>query len=132
MPYVTSEAFEQAFGQDELADLLARGHDFTKTESGAASLIDGYLASRYTLPLAAVPEMLRAWALDIARFRLWDDQAPEEVRRRYEDALAQLRDLAAGRISLPPAANGAPAAQAFDFDGYSAPRVFDDVGLKDF
>lgn len=132
MPYITQEIFEQHFGRTELDDLLADGNDFAKVEAGAASLIDGYLASRYTLPLASVPELLKAWALDITRFRLWDEQAPEEVRRRYEDALAQLRDLAAGRIALPPGADGAPTTPAIDFDGYAADRVFTADTLSGF
>jgi phage gp36-like protein len=32
---------------------------------------------------------------------LFDDRATEAVRKRYEDALAWLRDVAAGRVSIP-------------------------------
>jgi len=113
-------------------DLLARGVDFERQEAAAASLIDGYLAGRYVLPLVAVPDMLRAWALDVLRYRLWSDQAPEEVRRRYEDALAQLRDLAARRIDLPPGVAGTPPAAAFNYGGESAERVFTMTTLSDF
>lgn len=122
--YVTTADFEQAFGQAELADLLAGGEDFTKTEAAAASLADGYMAVRYPLPLLAVPSIVKGWVLDITRFRLWDKRAPEEVRRRYEDALQQLRHLAEGKLSLPPDASGTPATSGFESDGYSADRVF--------
>lgn len=132
MPYVTAEDYEEAFSQGELADLIAGGQDFERQEAAASSLVDGYLAGRYVLPLASVPDMLRGWALDIVRYRMWSDQAPEEVRRRYEDALAQLRDLAARRIDLPPGSGGAPQAAAFNYAGESAARVFTMTTLKDF
>lgn len=90
----------------------------------AASLIDGYLLTRYTLPLVSVPSLVVAWAADIARFKLWDDRAPEEVRKRYEDALAQLKLLASGAMSLPPGSDGAKPAASVVFASYSAPRVF--------
>lgn len=122
--YVTEADFEQAFGLGELTDLLAEGADFAKTEAASASLIGGYIGARYTLPLAVVPDVVKGWALDVTRYRLWDDAAPEEVRRRYEDALAQLRDLAAGRLALPPDVNGTPAASGFETEGYAAERVF--------
>jgi phage gp36-like protein len=134
MPYITTAQYDDAFGNAELADLTAQsGIEFAIAEASAASLINGYLASRYTLPLAEVPDMVRGWALDITRYRLWSDQAPEEVRRRYEDALQQLRDLAARKIDLPPGSNGIAPASGFVIDGYSAARVFtDDAGLKGF
>lgn len=133
MSYITREDYEEAFGERELADLLAQGVDFERQEAAAASMINGYLAARYTLPLLEVPDMVRGWALDATRYRLWSDQAPEEVRRRYEDVLAQLRDMAARKIDLPPGASGAAPASGFMIDGYSAPRVFSDsTGFEGF
>jgi phage gp36-like protein len=122
--YLTRAQFEQRFGVDETVGLLENGAAYARAENEAASLIDGFLASRYTLPLASVPEIVRGWAADVVRFKLWDEQAPEEVRRRYDDALAQLRDLARGLIALPPDAAGVQVAPAGDFAGYSADRVF--------
>jgi len=130
--YVTQEDFEEAFGADELDGLLANGGDFAKTEAASAGIISGYIGGRYALPLVAVPDMVKGWALDITRYRLWDEHAPEEVRRRYEDALRQLRDLAAGRMVLPPDAAGTAAEGGFEAEGYSADRVFDADTLADF
>lgn len=132
MAYITEEDFEEAFGRTELDDLLGGGADFKLIEANARGLIDGYIASRYALPLAAVPDMLKAWALDVVRFRLWDEQAPEEVRRRYDDAIAQLRDLARGLISLPPDASGVSPAAPLEFEGYGNERVFTADTLKGF
>ncbi len=132
MPYITEDDFELAFGADELEELLANGGDFARTEAAAASTISGYLAARYALPLAAVPDIVKAWALDITRYRLWDEAAPEEVRRRYEAALAQLRDAQAGRFMLPPDAAGVKPAAQFESEGYAAERVFTAETLRDF
>ena len=130
--YATKQDFEHAFGQDELADLTGQGSDFTKAEWAASSLISGYIGARYTLPLLTVPDVVKGWALDITRYRLWDEAAPEEVRRRYEDALKQLRDLAAGKLALPPGVNGTPSASGLEAEGYSAERVFTAETLADF
>lgn len=130
--YVSEAQFERAFGANELTDLLSGGAKYAEVENAAAGLVDGYLAAKYTLPLVVVPEMLRGWAADITRFRLWDEKAPEEVRRRYEDAIAQLRDLARGLIALPPGADGTPASSPLVFDGYANDRVFTQDSLSCF
>jgi len=122
--YCTEAQFAARYGDTELAELLAYGNGYASAENDAASLIDGYLASRYTLPLAYVPAVITGLACDIARFRLWGQRAPEEVRTRYEDALASLRDLASGKMALPPDATGTAAAPGVAFGGYSAERVF--------
>lgn len=131
--YVTEAGFERRFGQDELSDLLRPGHSFGQVENEAASMVDGYLAARYVLPLVNVPDLVRALVADIARYRLWDEAAPEEVRRRFESAMQQLRDLAAGKVLLPPDAAGTPpAAGGLFFDGYSDERAFTSSTLAGF
>jgi phage gp36-like protein len=143
MPYIDRAGLEQRFGIDEISDLLdddaggieseADTTSLTRACEDATAMIDGYLSSRYTLPLSSVPDLVVGWAADIARFRLWDEQAPEEVRRRYDDALTQLRDLARGLISLPPGADGETAAEAgFASDGFASDRVFTMESLVGF
>jgi phage gp36-like protein len=132
MAYLTQEQFSQRFGATELVDLLSDGAGFNDVEQDAASLIDGYMSARYTLPLISVPTMVKGWAADITRFKLWDDHAPEEVRKRYEDALAQLQLLTRGVISLPPGSDGTPSAAPVTFGGYSADRVFTQDTLREF
>lgn len=131
--YLTEAQFEQRFGVTETRELLEDGNSYVRAENDAASLIDGYLATRYALPLVSVPALVRGWAADITRFHLWDDHAPEEVRRRYDDALSRLKELAAGKVNLPPDASGVPAAGAgFDSEGYADERVFTATTLADF
>ncbi|MCR6494794.1 DUF1320 family protein [Thermomonas sp. S9] len=47
----------------------------------AQAEIDGYIASRYKLPLPTVPAALARIACDVARYRLWEDVASDDVRR---------------------------------------------------
>lgn len=132
MPYITQADFTKRFGEDELDD-LTEGNSFASAATDASTLIDGYLASRYTLPLTSVPDIVKAWACDIARFKLWDEKAPEEVRARYDDVLAQLKDLAKGLLSLPPGSDGEkPAGSANGITGYSNTRLFTEDTLAGF
>lgn len=132
MTYISRSEFEKRFGEAELSDLTDE-NDFTRAASDAAALIDGYLSTRYSLPLASVPTIVVAWAADITRFKLWDDHAPEEVRRRYEDVMGQLAALAKGNIDLPPGTDGTEAGiSGANFGGYSAERVFTSDTLRDF
>jgi len=133
MPYLTSAQFATSYGEGELSELTGDEPSvFDAAESSAASLIDGFVGSRYALPLAAVPELVRGWAGDITRYRLWEDRAPEEVRRRYEDAIAQLKMLASGSIALPPDALGQSPGNQIAFGGYAAERVFTADTLGEF
>ncbi len=122
--YLPESAFEQRFGQPELTDLLASGASYADIENDAAHLINGYLAARYVLPLSTVPLLVRNLAADITRFKLWRDRAPEEIRQRYDDALARLKMLSQGLISLPPGSDGSKPSPGVTFAGYCAERVF--------
>jgi phage gp36-like protein len=117
VPYATQADLEARFGVDELTQLTDRVNAgvpdaaiVARALADADAEIDGYLASRYALPLATVPPVLARIACDIARYRLWEDRSSEEVRRRYEDARRLLESIARGQVSLGlPAANAAPA-----------------------
>lgn len=130
--YLSESQFERRFGQQELADLTAEGNVYGQAEAEAASLIDGFLASKYTLPLASVPQIVVGWAGDITRYKLWDERAPTEVRERYEAALKQLEMLAKGLIALPPDANGVSSATPVTFSGYSWERIYTEESLQLF
>ncbi len=72
----------------------------------ASALIDGYLAGRYPLPLAHVPTALVPICCDIARQRLYGDQCPEQIAKRYDAALAFLKSVGKGELALGLAADG--------------------------
>jgi phage gp36-like protein len=109
MAYATLEDLRVAFGEREVAQLTQRRTDFVEAADAATSVsfleqasseIDSRLATRYDVPVSPAPRMLVAVCCDIARYRLYDDAAPETVRTRYEDAVRWLNDLAAGRAAL--------------------------------
>ena len=119
MAYVTQADLETRFGIEELAQLTDRAEGLMpdaavveRALADAEAEIDGYLAARYQLPLVAIPAVLIRLAADIARYRLYDDRATEAVRKRYEDAVRDLKAVAAGTVvldaamALPPAASG--------------------------
>ncbi len=72
----------------------------TQALEDASSLIDGYLAGRYPLPLAHVPTALVPICCDIARHRLYGEQAPEQIAKRYEAAVAFLKSVGRGELAL--------------------------------
>lgn len=128
MTYATRTDMTDRFGEDEIAELEASGSDLqdgsARTDaalSDATHIIDGYLSARYATPLTTPPALVIGWACDIARYKMWDESAPAEVRRRFEDAMSQLRDAARGTMSLP--GQTAPAS-GVAFAHYSDERVF--------
>lgn len=138
MPYATLADLTARFGEEELIQLTDRlGAGVVDAVVAGAALaeadaeIDAYLAGRYALPLAAVPQILVRLACDIARYRLATDTPLEEVRKRYEDARRLLENLAAGRVTLGLPAVDQPAVQGGV--AVSAPlAVFDDWGMAGY
>jgi len=66
----------------------------------ATEEINGHIGGRYSLPLPNVPSNLKRMACDIARYRLYFQQPTEEVRKRYEDAIAFLKRVADNKAHL--------------------------------
>lgn len=108
MSYCTQSDLQTRFGDEELIQLTDRINNDSiiaavveQAIADAASEINGYvLAAGYSLPLANVPEVLRGYACDIARYRLYDDHATETVVKRYEDAVRFLNKLSEGKVSI--------------------------------
>lgn len=137
MAYATVQDLVDRFGAVELAQLTDRAAGATldsavaqRALDDASGEMDSYLGARYSLPLGTTPAVLKAACSDIARYRLYEDRATEEVRSRYEDARAWLRDLAKGLASLDlgPASATPPANRAsFQATG----RIFTRGSLSD-
>lgn len=68
----------------------------------ASNRIDSWIGARYRLPLTDVPEALRDYCCDIARYLLTGTERPctEEIRLRYEDAMDWLKLVSAGKASI--------------------------------
>ncbi len=137
MGYATQQNMIDRFESKELIDLTDRANTgaidavvLGQALADADAKIDGYLASRYTLPLATVPGSLVRIACDIARYFLYDNHATEEVRNRYKDAEKFLVSLGKGEITLGPDPSGT---QVVGSPEVSTPgRIFTNETLKDF
>ena len=93
-----------AWEAPEIAQADAAAARITEAVDEATAVIDGYLARRYTLPLASPPRILTKWARSIARYTLHADRIADErtdpVGRDYRDAIRFLELVAAGKFSL--------------------------------
>lgn len=140
MAYLSENDLTQRFGLDELLQLTCADPQASVPDTAvlaraiadAEAEIDSYLAARYQLPLPSVPTVLTRVGCDIARYRLWNDRASDEVRQRYEDARRLLEALAAGKVALGlPAADTQPAQSLAAAKSGNTP-VFDRAGTAAF
>ena len=102
MPYATRDDLLERFGEAEITQresMLPTGAA-DKTLQDASADIDAYLSPCYPTPVDAPSPTLNRMCCDIARYYLAGDSASEDARRRYADAIAALRDVAAGRRTL--------------------------------
>jgi len=138
MPYATRDDMILEIGEQRLIDLTDRvdppaGLIDDQVLDGAltyaGSTIDGFLRTRYQLPLAGSHPMLMGLCVDIAFWRL-NREPTEEVRKRYEAAIAMLKQLANGSVSLPDESGGEPAAAGGTIIIESQPRLFDRRRLR--
>jgi phage gp36-like protein len=139
MAYATKQDLVTRFGEAELVSLTDRtgsGHVddavVARALADAGAKIDSYLRGRYTLPLAVVPRDLLAPACDIARFQLYSDRPTDTVRERFEDAIAWLKDVAAGRVNLTTSEADEPARVETSPRVKAPTRIFTNDTLKDF
>lgn len=139
MTYATAQDLIDRFGSTELIELTDRANtgaiDATvlgRALADADAEINGYLASRYTLPLASVPPVLVAKASDMARYYLYDVRVTEAVKARYDDAVKYLQSLAKGLVSLGLDPVNVPVADAGGVQFTANKRVFNDTGLSDY
>ncbi|MDY7117130.1 DUF1320 domain-containing protein [Halomonas sp. SSL-5] len=107
MSYITLQDLTRRFGESEILALADDGtgqvdqEEIDRAIEDAGGEIDGYVAGGgYTVPLDPVPKIVASYACDIARYRLYDDAATEQVTKRYEDAIRFLRMVAKSEVLL--------------------------------
>lgn len=137
MPYATQAKLIERYGEDALLVIADRDNDgiidadvVTQALDDATAEIDAYLAAKYSLPLPSVPDVLVRLCSDISMYRLAAeaDQATDERRLRYEDAISLLKSISKGTASLglevpPPSSNGGVTL-------VSRPRRFNRSGMR--
>lgn len=127
--FLTVEDMVATFGEEEMLQLAGTGPrdyrtlDRAKIEEATAhaeATIRSFVVDRWPDAFPIGTPLLKGYALDIARYRLrgrGGQQAAmnDAVKERHDTAIARLKDLAAGRMTLdiagtgtsvpPPAAN---------------------------
>lgn len=100
--YATEENLVARFGNEieQLKQMLPSQSAIDDAIQDATEEINGHIGGRYPLPLPNVPSNLKRMACDIARYRLYFQQPTEEVRKRYEDAIAFLKRVADNKAHL--------------------------------
>lgn len=138
MPYAAQSQLVERFGERALVELTDRAEppagaiDAAVLDRAIAevdALIDGYLAARYDLPLAATPPLVAALAADLVFHRLHAVIVPEAVAEAARAARKLLEQIADGRVRLD-LAGAEPAAAPGGVRATASPRVFT-AGLLD-
>lgn len=131
MPYCSEAAFAERFGSGERDALLSSdaGMLYASAAADADALVDGYIGSRYTLPLAAVPAFIVAIAADLTRYELYEEAPTKEVIERRKMAIDMLKDIRDGKILLPGATSNTPTA---GIAVAASERTFSDTVLGNF
>lgn len=118
MTYATESDLRAAFSERELTDVADRdGDGFADPDvlalalARADGIVDSYLRSRFALPLAETPDLVRECALAVARHILAKDHPTDRIKGDYERALAWLKEIREGKmdVGLTPADAAAPA-----------------------
>ncbi|GIT85407.1 gp436 family protein [Roseobacter sp. OBYS 0001] len=110
MPYTTLADLTDRFGENLLIQLTDRGDVATdsidadvidRALADTDALIDGYVAKRYALPMAATPALIRTLAIDIAIYKLHVYDANPKIEADYKAAMRALEAISAGSVTLP-------------------------------
>ena len=141
MAYATAQDMIDRFEETVLKQVTdpeaqeIQGPALTRSLEDASDEIDGYLQSRYTLPLDPAPRILRILSSNIAMYRLLVLRPLgdiEDARKRYEDAIKFLTRVAAGEVSLGLSEDAQVAAESGGPQVAGPARTFSRDTLKGF
>ena len=112
MSYCSVNEIKTIVPEDELINLTVDNPDedstvdvamFEDISKYADELINGYLRSRYTLPLSLVPDLIKKLASDIVAYRLYlrrPQDIPEHIKENYKMAVRTLSEIQKGTFIL--------------------------------
>ena len=102
---------------------------------GAASEVNGYCNSRYSVPFNPVPEIIAKLTADLAIYNLYArvvETIPDTRKKQRDDAIRLLERIADGRIGLGGPAADVPVTLQGKPEISSAGRLFNRNSLRDF
>jgi phage gp36-like protein len=132
MAYCCEDDLLKMIPQSELAELTAESGEvpdsliINEAISKAEAEIDSYLGVRYVVPLAAPPARVKALAVELAIYHLYSRRsvAPPVRQRNYEEAVAFLKQVAAGQVVIVGPQGELPTVAKEVTDSTSAIRAF--------
>jgi len=69
--------------------------------AAADAEIDGYCAGRYSVPFDPVPPVVKGLSVEIAAYYLYKRRTmPEVIEKAYDKAVARLKDISRGVLTL--------------------------------
>lgn len=119
MAYLTLEQYLARFGERETILLTAETpgsptYDSAKVEaaiSDADDVVEAYIGARYVVPIVgSPPSIVQGWTAALAREALFVNvgKVSDAVTLAADRARGQLKDVQAGKMSLPIAEGGTP------------------------
>ncbi len=101
---------------------------------GADAEINSYCATKYAVPFTTVPDIVKSLSVEIAIYNLHKRRTiSEEIEKRYDKAIAKLKDISRGLITL--GVDPAPAATTeggAETNKTESDRVFTRDSLRNF
>lgn len=114
--YATPDDMLERYSKLTLIKLTNKEDDFSVNDidltvltaalNTASSMIDGYLAVRYTLPLTTESPMLVQCCCVITRYNLESGKATDQAVEQYKAAVKWLQDVSKGVVQIGPGTDG--------------------------
>ena len=136
--FATLEAMIEKFGERQLIELTDNEQPYqdvinmnklNAAMNEANSEIEGYISSRYSLPLQTTPPFLQSLACHMTRYHActgaMSDNDP--IKTRYENAVKSLKEISKGTIAL----GGSPVGESSPVQTSNNSVVLS-VGRRDF
>ncbi len=142
MKYANVQDMISRFGEVEMTQLTDRfeppsgayvSETIEQALNDADAEIDAYLAARYALPLAVVPDILKRSACDIARYLLHGPSVTDEVTARYNRVVAFLKSVSRGEavVGVDGTTGASPASENLP-EHFGSDRTFSRDSLRDY
>ena len=103
MSYLSQDELVTKFGQEEVEQATygleseAAAAKVAAAINSAEAVVNSHLGARgYSLPVDATA-LVKDTVADIARYKLFDNRASQQIRENYEDAIKFLEKIVAGK-----------------------------------